>query len=254
MTATHPQPCAEIAHFDELVNRTGESWWGHRTVGGQRRLARRASIIRRVIPLGSDIHVLEIGAGAGALTEAVLRERPDAAITAVDISPGSIHRLRTRIERFPNARAEVGDIMQLAFDDGRFDAVIGNSALHHVDVRRCLVELHRVVKPGGRLVVFEPNLLNPEVLLETFAARSLATRRLDYSEDERTFSRWTYRQWLRDSGFQNISVRPFDYLHPITPNWLVGPMALLGRTLECVPLFRELAGSLCLAAIRDSHD
>jgi len=140
--------------------------------------------------------------------------------------------------------------MRLDFDDCRFDAVIGNSVLHHVEVRRCLGELHRVLKSGGRLVVFEPNLLNPEVLIETFVARRLATRGLDYSENERTHTLWTYRRWLRKCGFNDPRVRPFDFLHPITPSPLLHLMVLVGRVLEFVPVLRELSGSLLLTACR----
>lgn len=240
----------EARHFDTLVDRTGESWWGHATAAGRRRLSRRARLIADAMPLGSSVQVMEIAAGAGALTEAVLNIAPAARITATDISPVSVGRLRKRLAEFPNVESKCADITSLDFPDNSFDAVIGNSALHHVDVEACLRELHRVLRPGGRLVVFEPNLLNPEVWFETALARRFASKHLDYSDSERTHTRWTYARKLRQAGFTSVRVRPFDFLHPVTPSWLVPSTSFALRTIEFLPVVREFSGSLLLAATK----
>lgn len=241
---------AEARHFDALVDETGESWWGHNTPGGRLRSARRAQIVAKAIPLGVDCRVFEIAAGAGALTEAVLRLAPETHLTATDISSRSVRRLRDRVRNYTNVECVEADITNLMLEPGRFDAVIGNSALHHVDVPRCLGELFRILKPGGRLVIFEPNLANPEVFFETMVARSFATRRLNYSEEERTYTRFTYAKFLRAAGFVNVNVRPFDFLHPITPAALLPAVRALGRLLEWTPITRELSGSLVLSAAK----
>jgi len=54
--------------------------------------------------------------------------------------------------------AVVGDARSLPFENGAFDAVIGRRFLHHVpeaDRRAILEESRRILKPGGRLVIFE---------------------------------------------------------------------------------------------------
>ena len=243
---------SEIHHFDQLVVETGESWWGHRTPAGVRRLARRARVLTDRIQFFSSAQVVEIAAGAGALTEAVLRRVPQAHIVATDISGASVERLSSRLREYPNVEARVADITRLDFEDGVFDAAIGNSALHHVDTQVCLKELFRVLRPGGRLLIFEPNLLNPEVLLESTLARRLAVRSLEYSVEEQTHTRWRYRSMLRRAGFVQASVRPFDFLHPKTPRFLLGAVDGVGRVVECCPILREISGSLLLAARRPS--
>jgi SAM-dependent methyltransferase len=46
----------------------------------------------------------------------------------------------------------------LPFEDEKFDLVLSHEVLEHVaDDRRCLEEIVRVLKPGGRLVLFVPN-------------------------------------------------------------------------------------------------
>jgi len=244
---------AEVRHFDALVEKIGESWWGHTTTAGVRRLQRRARLIAKALPWGPEFDAMEIAAGAGALTTAILREVPAARITATDISPISLAHLHKRVGDFRGVRIVRSDITSLEFEDESFDAVIGNSALHHVDIPRCLSELHRVLKPGGRLMVFEPNLLNPEVLLETTVARRFARCRLNYSAEERTHTRGTYAGRLRQAEFAEVRVTPFDFLHPLTPKFLVGAGAVLCRILEHVPLIRELSGSLILAALKPKN-
>ncbi len=47
----------------------------------------------------------------------------------------------------------VGDVQELPFEDGSFDAAVAAWMLYHVpDVDRAIAELHRVLRPGGRLV------------------------------------------------------------------------------------------------------
>ncbi|MCH7898255.1 MAG: response regulator [Proteobacteria bacterium] len=185
-----------------------------------------------------------------ARVEAVLRRVPQAHIVATDISGASVERLSSRLREYPNVEARVADITRLDFEDGVFDAAIGNSALHHVDTQLCLKELFRVLRPGGRLLIFEPNLLNPEVLFESTVARRLAVQSLEYSVEEQTHTRWRYRSMLRRAGFVQVSVRPFDFLHPKTPRFLLGAVVNVGRVLECFPILREISGSLLLAARR----
>lgn len=241
---------SEIRHFDRLVEKTGESWWGHSTPAGRRRLLRRSHMIARALPLGPSLHIMEIAAGAGALTEVVLRVAPNSRITATDISPISTRHLTKRLGHYPNVEVAVEDITKLTFSDASFDAVMGNSALHHVNIRDCFAELHRVLRPGGRLAVFEPNLVNPEVAVESSIGRRIATKALDYSQDEQTHTRWTYREMLENAGFTDVRVAPFDFLHPATPRALVPLVYGIGRALEHIPLLREISGSLFLTARR----
>jgi|RhiMethySRZTD1v2_1073278.scaffolds.fasta_scaffold978026_1 SAM-dependent methyltransferase len=65
------------------------------------------------------------------------------------------------------ATLTVGDVRRLPFGDGTFDLVVSNSTLDHFehleDIGASLGELHRVLAPGGRLIVTFDNLANPVV-------------------------------------------------------------------------------------------
>lgn len=104
------------------------------------------------LALKAGDHVLDIGAGTGRLTEfAASLVGPTGRVVGIDPLEYRIAIARLRQSEtltFETGRAE--DLSQ--FDDGAFDAVYLNSVLHWIeDKTRALREIHRVLKPGGRL-------------------------------------------------------------------------------------------------------
>ena len=133
--------------------------------------------------------------------------------------------------------------------EGPFDAVIGSSVLHHLEVEVALQKIRDLLKPGGFMCFAEPNLLNPQVFLER--KLSFCRRWFWYvSPDETAFGRWPLRRLLESSGFTEIEITPFDWLHPQTsPTWIKAVLKL-GQRLEKTPILREFAGSLLIRARR----
>ncbi|MHC4789445.1 MAG: methyltransferase domain-containing protein, partial [Planctomycetota bacterium] len=123
---------------------------------------------------------------------------------------------------------------------------IGSSVLHHLDLARVLPELCRVLKPGGRFAFAEPNALNPVLLAGHWLGIGHGCRQA--SPDERPFSRFRAVRELARHGFLVQRVQPFDFLHPSTPRPLHGLVEALGKACETLPLVREVAGSLLIAA------
>jgi ubiquinone/menaquinone biosynthesis C-methylase UbiE len=107
-------------------------------------------------PLG-DASALEVGGGDGSMAAQLLRREPRMRLTMLDIDPEMVERARRTLAPF-GERAQVGqgDVTALPFDDHAFDAGISFLMLHHVDRwERAVEELIRVVKPGGRLFVYD---------------------------------------------------------------------------------------------------
>ena len=104
--------------------------------------------------------VLDIGCGTGTLALAARRRvGPKARVAGIDPSPEMIARARKKARRagvevaFDTAVAE-----QLPFEAGSFDIVMGTLMLHHLpeDARqRCIAEVRRVLKPGGRFLALD---------------------------------------------------------------------------------------------------
>ena len=101
--------------------------------------------------------VLDVGCGSGA-TVAALRARGVQA-HGVDYAEAMVDVARTvhGLESF----VTVADAEDLPFESETFDVVIVNGVLHHLAVQErlpsSLRELHRVLKPGGRLCMFDRN-------------------------------------------------------------------------------------------------
>jgi 2-polyprenyl-3-methyl-5-hydroxy-6-metoxy-1,4-benzoquinol methylase len=164
---------------------------------------------------------------------------------AVDISPNLLEKamarnLPTHQVRFINKRFEDCNV------DGPFDAVIGSSVLHHLDLELSLVKIFELLKPGGIMSFAEPNMLNPQVFME----RKFRQWFPNVSPDETAFVRWKLQVILLKTGFEKIRITPFDWLHPSTPAKLINIIKQLSHGLEKIPFFREFAGSLHIYACR----
>jgi len=97
--------------------------------------------------------VLDIGTGVGRWARWFARWR-GARVTGIDLDPIRIERARA----LGRARYEVMSADELAFADGSFDVVNSVTVLQHVDhdtKARSLNEIARVLRPGGRFVLFE---------------------------------------------------------------------------------------------------
>jgi SAM-dependent methyltransferase len=106
--------------------------------------------------------VLDVGSGIGhwsTLVASILA--PQAKVVGVERDSRSVHRAREQArERNLADRLEylVGVAEQLPFEDGSFDLVTCQTLLIHVpDVATAISEMRRVTRPGGILIVAEPN-------------------------------------------------------------------------------------------------
>jgi SAM-dependent methyltransferase len=230
-----------MAHGRRIAGRAEEIWnWSG--AAGRSRWERRVRFIRDSLPRGC--HVLEVGCGTGLLTEALAEAGFD--VLALDVSPDLLARAAARTSRFPNVMVSVQDACSTALKAASVDAVVGISVLHHLELARALVEFRRVLRPGGRLLFSEPNMANPIIL----AQKNIPwlKRLVGDSPDETAFLRSQVTRALRSAGFEPRRVEPFDFLHPATPDVLVGLIERLSRGLERVPVLREIGGSLLIDA------
>jgi len=131
---------------------------------------------------------MEIGCGDG-LNLRLLREAGATRAIGTDISVELLRHVR-------GSPVLVGDVYALGVASGALDAVLVDSVLHHLlPLQPALTELHRVLKPGGRLCVLEPR----PTLLRTLLDRSmdlvpfpppLRARQLTYFEERETYFAW----------------------------------------------------------------
>lgn len=109
-------------------------------------------------------------------SRALLPRLASARWIAIDVSPGIV-----AAARHPGAAAGIAaDVRALPFPDGSFHGVLSTSTLDHFDdvaeIDRSLAELHRVLEPGGRLILTLDNLANPLIRLRNALPPGLARR------------------------------------------------------------------------------
>ncbi len=120
----------------------------------------RAAIIAAVAAARPS-RVLEVGCGWGELARRIAGE-VDTDVIATDLSPHMVE-----LARAGGVAAEVADVQDLPFADGKFDVVVAAWMLYHVPDRdRAVSELARVLRPGGRLVATTNSLLHLHELRE----------------------------------------------------------------------------------------
>jgi SAM-dependent methyltransferase len=102
----------------------------------------------------SGRQVLEIGLGEGADSERLIRQ--GARWTGADLTAESIARVQARLtlRELPYEDLRECSVLSLPFADNSFDMVFSHGVLHHVpEVRQAQSEIHRVLRPGGELVI-----------------------------------------------------------------------------------------------------
>lgn len=233
----------EIEHGKFLAKRDAESIWGWGTPAGQVRARRRVTLIATGARLQPGLRALEIGCGTGLFTQ--MFSQTGAQIVAVDISKDLLEKAKAR-----NLPADKVVFIEKRFEDcvvdGPFDAVIGSSILHHLEIGEALPKIYDLLKPNGVMCFAEPNMLNPQI----FAERKFRGWFPSVSPDETAFVRWRLARELLEVGFRDIEVTPFDWLHPAIPESLIGLVGGVGRVLEKTPLLREFSGSVYIKAVR----
>lgn len=114
-------------------------------------------------PQVAGARVLEVGCGTGIITTKIADLPGVAEAAGVDPSSGFIARAR---HRAPNLQFQVADGRALPFDDATFDGVVFATTLCHVpEPELALAEAHRVLRPGGYLLIYDGDYATTTVAL-----------------------------------------------------------------------------------------
>jgi len=142
------------------------------------RIARRYDLMNRLMTFGQDQRwrrlaaqraglqpgdlVLDLGAGTGDLSLAVLKAQPCAQVISADFNP----RMLTGAQGKGLTALVVADALNLPFGDAQFNALVSGFLVRNVsDLGRALLEMKRVLKPGGRLVILDTTRPRRSILL-----------------------------------------------------------------------------------------
>lgn len=129
----------------------------------------RARLLERLEPVRlSPRRILDLGAGTGEAYRPLRARYRGAEVVGLDLSAAMLQRLRGRGGWLRRPQAVAADAEALPFADGTFELVFSNLTLQWVnDLDRALVEIARVLAPGGVLMF---STFGPDTLTELRAA------------------------------------------------------------------------------------
>jgi len=259
----------------EYARRSGSLPWertkpfapsGHDMVGESAALMRDFAVMLACLEPAPGERVLDLGAGSGWCTEWLQRLNVDA--VAVDLS---IDLLRVGRERLPRVgRLVAGDLERLPFRSESFDAAVSLNAFHHVlDMQVSLQEIHRILKPRGRVIFSEPGRGHASAETSRHAVESFGVTEQDILVAP-------FLTACQRAGFQTVRLKPLAYVVPFfeadlarwtawqriadTPRPLRAGRKLWLSLLEMVglgkrgPLFEEAVGMEVLRILRHAME
>jgi ubiquinone/menaquinone biosynthesis C-methylase UbiE len=151
----------------------------------------------------TENRILDIGCGTGSFAARLLESRPQASVCGLDLSDGMLAQCHQRLHAAGGRlRLVRGDSQRLPFADNSFDALTCSHSFHHYP-RQDLVasEMHRVLRPGGRLFIVDGDrdrlwgrlVYDVVVVMMEGAVKHL--------------SRAGFRDLYADAGFVNVEQR-----------------------------------------------
>jgi SAM-dependent methyltransferase len=213
------------AHFDRIAALYNASLPAHVV---RHYLEKRVDFVRSWLPLPARL--LDVGCGTGLLAQRLALEGYE--VVGLDPSHGML------LQGGSNLRYVQGDGAVLPFGDAAFDGTITVAALHHIfepaKVAATVGEMLRVTRPGGRVVIWDHNPLNP---YWPFLMRRLPQD----DEDTRLVPAGEIVHALHAAGAHDLRVVRSGWVPDFAPRWALPGFQGLEALLERVPLVRELA-------------
>ncbi len=119
----------------------------------------------QLLDLRPGRRLLDLGGGTGRLVQSLDGVR----LVVGDLAAGMVRQAHGKGLPACQSRAEA-----LPFGDGTFHSILVSDAFHHfADQRRAVGEMLRVLRPGGRLVIQEPDIRRPGARLVSWGERLL---------------------------------------------------------------------------------
>jgi len=130
--------------------------------------------ITQELQIQGNARILDAGSGRGYISFMLAVKHPRAMITGIDYSFMQVreaekHRQKMKIVNCSFSRINV---MNIRFQDDLFDAAVSIGSIKHwPDARQGLREIHRVLKPGGQLIISETDQGASDDALRQFLSR-----------------------------------------------------------------------------------
>jgi len=212
---------------------------------------RQADLFRQQLDAIDAHHAIEFGCGMGYNVRWLARHCPDRTLLGIDLTESHVRHCVKQSAELPNAQFVVGNYEQLSYPDDSFDAVLAVETLcQTAGQQQALSEAHRVLRPGGRLVVID---CFRRVPIETLDAElQTAARLVEKTTAVDAFavsSEWT--ELAASVGLREVETRDLSdetrenlaRLYSLARRYFKMPVAMRAMAKAFPPMLRE--NSIC---------
>jgi arsenite methyltransferase len=178
----------------------------------RRDVLRRRQLVQEALAVQPGERVLDVGCGPGFyVSELLERVGPEGSVTGVDGAPPMLAVAAKRVEGHDNVGFHQSDVTSLPVDDESFDATLSVQVLEYVpDATAALAEMHRALRPGGRVVIWDVDWA------------TVSWRSNDPARMRRLLDAWdkhlthpslpqTLAARLREAGFEGVSAEGHSF-------------------------------------------
>jgi arsenite methyltransferase len=177
-----------------------------------RDILRRRRLVYEALDARPSDRILDVGCGPGFYSRELLDQvGPEGSVTGIDQSPQMLAVARRRSEGFGNTRFEEGDATGLPVESGRFDRAVSVQVLEYVaDVPKALAEMHRALRPGGRVVIWDVDWATVSWHSDDPARMDRVLKAWDEHLADPSIPR-TLAASLRKAGFENVRMEAHEF-------------------------------------------
>jgi ubiquinone/menaquinone biosynthesis C-methylase UbiE len=172
-----------LSHFNALFTGRGSRVYDVVMVRLTRRLYQRVIADLAALRLVEG-KVLDAGTGPGTLVRELARSLPGLQVYGIDLSEDMIglaraHARREQLEE--RVHFASGDVADLPYPDQSFDVVVSTISMHHWhQLEQPLRELYRVLRPGGRVWIYDFRFIKAQTVEKAQALTPFAETPLEH--------------------------------------------------------------------------
>jgi ubiquinone/menaquinone biosynthesis C-methylase UbiE len=180
----------EMVNSKEYFAEVAEEWDEIRS-GFFTEAMRDAAIRKADLPSGAV--VADVGTGTGFVLRGLLEEAAE--LVGFDESPQMLAVARSSFAAYPRVQFRQAEGQHLPEADNTFDAVFANMYLHHVpDPAAAIVEMVRILKPGGKLVITDLDTHE-----EAWMRQAMSDRWLGFARED-------VQTWYEAAGLSEVDI------------------------------------------------